>query len=228
MTELTFDFQAGATTSRRAITLRQFVIAGWTGRDQHKLQEHIEELRLLGVTPPASTPCFYPGGRELPTTAPEIDCLGAESSGEAEFAILVDEDGGWWVGVGSDHTDRKVEAYSVAVSKQVCPKPVAPVLWRFDDVAGHWDQLELRSWVQEGTGWTLYQEGSVAAMRDPRDLAEAYRALGRNLGPGTLMLGGTLAAIGGIRPRAGFRMELRDPVLGRAITHSYTANWLAE
>jgi len=228
MTELTFDFHSGGTATRRTLSLRHFVIAGWTGRDQHKLQEHIEELRLLGVTPPASTPCFYPGGRELPTTAAEIDCLGGESSGEAEFLILVDEQGGWWVGVGSDHTDRKVETYSVAVSKQLCPKPVAPALWRFDDVAEHWDRLELRSWVRESEDWVLYQEGSVAAMRDPRDLAAAYRALGRELPPGTIMLGGTLAAIGGIRPRASFRMELRDPVLGRAITHSYTANWLAE
>ncbi|MDJ0388757.1 DUF2848 domain-containing protein [Roseomonas sp. E05] len=228
MTELTFDFHAGAETTRRTLALRHFVIAGWTGRDMHKLQEHIEELRLLGVTPPASTPCFYPGGRELPTTAGEIDCLGDESSGEAEFLILVDEQGAWWVGVGSDHTDRKVETYSVAVSKQVCPKPVASALWRFEDVAEHWDRLELRSWVQEGGDWVLYQEGSVAAMRDPRDLAKAYRALGRALLPGTIMFGGTLPAIGGIRPRAGFRMELRDPVRGRAISHSYAANWLAE
>ncbi|MBI0435853.1 DUF2848 domain-containing protein [Roseomonas sp. KE0001] len=228
MTELTFDFLSVGSADRRSVAIKSFVIAGWTGRDTHKLQEHIEELRLLGVTPPASTPCFYPGGRELPTTAATIDCLGAESSGEAEFAILVDEDGTWWVGIGSDHTDRKVETYSVAVSKQVCPKPIAPVLWRFDEVAEHWDRLELRSWVQDGADWTLYQEGAVAAMRDPRDLAAAYKALGRELLPGTLMLGGTLAAIGGIRPRAGFRIELRDPVLGRVINHTYTANWLAE
>lgn len=228
MTELSFDFHIGAEVSRRAVSLRHFVIAGWTGRDEHKLREHIEELRLLGVAPPASTPCFYSGGRELPTTAGAIDCLGGESSGEAEFLILVDEHGHWWVGVGSDHTDRKVEAYSVAVSKQLCPKPVAPALWRFEDVADHWDRLELRSWVQEGAEWVLYQEGSVAAMRDPRDLAAAYRALGQELPAGSIMFGGTLAAIGGIRPRASFRMELRDPVLGRTITHSYTANWLAE
>ncbi|HEY8614465.1 MAG TPA: DUF2848 domain-containing protein [Roseomonas sp.] len=228
MTELTFDFYAGDAVTRRSVVLHQLVIAGWTGRDVHKLQEHIEELRLLGVTPPASTPCFYPGGRELPTTAAEIDCLGQESSGEAEFVILVDADGSWWVGVGSDHTDRKVETYSVSVSKQLCPKPVASSLWRFEDVAGHWDKLELRSWVNEGADWVLYQEGSVAAMRDPRDLAEAYRDMGRDLPPGTMMLGGTLAAIGGIRPRTGFRMELHDPVRGRSISHSYTANWLAE
>jgi hypothetical protein len=227
MAELTFDFHTGDSVERRGFTLQHFIIAGWTGRDMHKLQEHIEELRLLGVTPPASTPCFYVGGKELPTTEAAIDCLGAESSGEVEYFILADEQGAWWVGLGSDHTDRQVETYSVAVSKQMCPKPVAGALWRFEDVAGHWDRLELRSWVQEEKGQVLYQEGSVAAMRDPRDLIAAYRTAGHELLPGTIMFGGTLAAIGGIRPRQSFRMELRDPVRGRTIVHEYTARWLA-
>lgn len=228
MTELTFEFQAGGMTTRRGVALRDLVIAGWTGRDPHKVQEHIEELAALGVAPPPSTPCFYRAGLETLTTASAIDCLGGESSGEAEFVILVDDAGRWWVGLGSDHTDRQVESYSIGVSKQMCPKPVAPVLWAFDEVKDHWDSLQLRSWVQEEGGWAPYQEGGVAAMRDPRDTVAAHEAQGRGaLGAGTLMFGGTLPAIGGIRPRQGFRMELRDPVLGRAITHEYTARWLA-
>ena len=49
-----------------------------------------------------------------------------------EFVILKLDDG-LWVGVGSDHTDRKVESYNVTVSKQLCGKPIAPTLWRYDD-----------------------------------------------------------------------------------------------
>jgi hypothetical protein len=226
MTELAFEFHADGQASRRAVMVRDLVIAGWTGRDPHKVQEHIEELRLLGVAPPPSTPCFYRAGAELLTTAPEIDCLGGESSGEAEYFILVDAGGAWWVGVGSDHTDRKVESYSITVSKQMCPKPVGTALWRFEDVADHWDSLEIRSWVDDGEGRALYQEGSIAAMRDPRDTVAAYRAAGHDLRPGTILFGGTLPVIGGIRPRRQFDMELRDPVRGRAIRHSYTARWL--
>ncbi len=35
------------------------------------------------------------------------------------------------------------------------------------------------------------------------------------------MFGGTLGAIGGIRPASRFEMELEDPVLGRSLTHAY-------
>jgi hypothetical protein len=226
MTDLTFEFHAGTAAVRRTVTARDLVIAGWTGRDPHKVQEHIEELRLLGVAPPPSTPCFYRVGAELLTTATEIDCLGAEASGEAEYFVLVAEDGGWWVGAGSDHTDRKVEGYSIPVSKQMCPKPVAPVLWRFEEVADRWDSLEIRSWVDDGQGRVAYQEGSVAAMLDPRDTAAACRAAGHELLPGTIMFGGTLPVIGGIRPRRQFTMQLRDPARGRSIEHGYTARWL--
>ena len=54
--------------------------------------------------------------------------------------MLVGWQGRIFVGTGSDHTDRKVESYSVTVSKQMCDKPIAPVLWDLDDVIGHWDQ----------------------------------------------------------------------------------------
>jgi hypothetical protein len=226
MKELTFEFQAVGRSECRTIAVRDLVIAGWTGRDQHKVQEHIEELRQLGVAPPPSTPCFYRAGVELLTTSAQIDCLGTESSGEAEYFLLVDQGGAWWIGVGSDHTDRKVESYSITVSKQMCPKPIGTTVWRFEDVADHWDGLEIRSWVSEGEARVLYQEGSIAAMRDPRDTVSSYRQAGCDLTPGTIMFGGTLPVLGGIRAHRRFEMELRDPVRDRAIRHAYTARWL--
>ena len=42
---------------------------------------------------------------------------------------------GLWLTLGSDHTDRKVEAYSINVSKQMCPHPIGKHLWHFADVA---------------------------------------------------------------------------------------------
>ena len=226
MRRMSFDLSRDGRVTRREIGVADLVIAGWTGRDPHKVQEHIEELAALGVAPPPSTPCFYRAGVETLTQAEAVDCLGADSSGEAEFVILVDEAGAWWVGVGSDHTDRKVESYSITVSKQMCPKPVSTLFWAFEEVAPHWDQLQLRSWVEEDGQVVPYQEGSVAAMRDPRDTAAQYERQFGPLTPGTLMLGGTLPAIGGIRPRQAFSMMLHDPVRSRSIEHRYTARWL--
>jgi hypothetical protein len=44
---------------------------------------------------------------------------------------------------------------------------------------------------------------------------------GPDLPPGTVMFGGTLGAIGGIRPASRFEMELEDPVLNRRMSHAY-------
>jgi len=41
------------------------------------------------------------------------------------------------------------------------------------------------------------------------------------LASGTVMLCGTLGAIGGIRPAARFEMVLEDPVLARSMSHAY-------
>lgn len=192
-------------------------IAGWAGRDQAAVQHHIEELAAIGVPRPSTTPLFYRASAALLTQDPIIAVLGADSSGEAEPLLLITHEGPL-IGLASDHTDRAAERWSVTHSKQLCAKPVAPILWRFAEVAPHWDSLILRAWIPDGDdGWTLYQDGPVSSLRAPDELT----ALAGDLPPGTAMLCGTLGAIGGVRPAQGFRMELHDPVLGRTITHEY-------
>ncbi|WP_206118843.1 DUF2848 family protein [Chromobacterium fluminis] len=145
---------------------RRLIIAGWTGRDRQAVEHHIHELAALGVSPPASTPCFYPLSPQLLTTAARIEVPRAHSSGEVEYVLLADADG-LYVGVGSDHTDRQVEAYDVTVSKQMCAKPLSVGLWRFDEVAAHWDQLQMRCWRSRNGERELYQEGSAAGLLPP-------------------------------------------------------------
>jgi len=125
-----------------------------------------------------------------------------------------------WLGLGSDHTDRKAERMGIALSKQLCVKPIAAALWRFDEVSAHWDELTLRAHATIDGTRVVYQEGRLAAMRHPSDLV-ARMSAGAPLAPGTVLFCGTLAAIGGIRPASRFEMELSDPVLGRTITHAY-------
>ena len=199
------------------LPFQHLVIAGWTGRDEAALEIHMRELEELGVRRPKSTPVFYRVSASLMTTAPEIEVIGTDSTGEVEFVVL-NHDGRLWIGVGSDHTDRKAETVGVTLSKQMCPKPIGPQLWSLADVEPHWDDLILRSYVSSGGQRTLYQEGKVSAMRHPRDLIRLY---GNSFGGGTAMFCGTFGVIGGIRWAERFDMELEDPVLGRRLTHGY-------
>jgi hypothetical protein len=208
---------AGAAT----VTLDRGVIAGWTGRDTAALQKHIKELEALGVKAPATTPIYYRVAARRFTTADTIECSGSASSGEAE-CVLLRHAGKTWVGVGSDHTDREVETYGIAVSKQVCDKPVGKDFWAFDEVVDHWDQLILRSYVFENGAKVLYQEGPAAALQPPQVLIKGATDGSDVLAENTMMLCGTHAAIGGIRPSPTFFIECEDPVLGRTLRHSYS------
>jgi hypothetical protein len=217
---LNLEFRTRTGAQTRPATIRQLVIAGWTGRDRLAMEKHIRELEELGVKRPASTPVYYRVGATRLTTASSIQVSGGESSGEVEF-VLAQFDGRLWVGVGSDHTDRKVETIGVTISKQLCEKPVGAAFWPFDEVAGHWDQLVLRSYIVEGGQRKLYQEGPVTTMQDPQELIAAGNPGTKSLPEGTAMYCGTLAAKGGIRPSPRFEMELHDPVLQRTLTHAY-------
>ncbi len=201
-------------------TPADLVIAGWTGRDIQAVEAHIAELAAIGVARPPHVPCFYRVSAALLTAAGTIQVSGTDSSGEVEF-VLYGAAGGMLVGLGSDHTDRKVETYSVRVSKQMCAKPICGSVWRFEDVADHWDSLILRSWAVNGGERARYQEGKVSAMRTPDDLIGRYTGGAAALPVGTVMFGGTLVVQGGLRPAERFEMEIADPVLGRSLSHAY-------
>ena len=155
------------------------VIAGWTGRDVAALEHHIEELKAIGVQPPSKVPLYYRVAASLLTQAEAIQVVGDDTSGEAE-PVLVGTADRLWVTVGADHTDRKLETYGVAQSKQVCPKVIGRSAWRFEDVEPHWDQLILRSFIEQAGKKVPYQEGLLAkiahAARSHRRLAPRRQA----------------------------------------------------
>lgn len=200
---------------------RRLIIAGWTGRDHEAVEAHIQELEELGVARPPSVPCYYRVSNARIGTAERMQVSGSDTSGEVEFVMAMSENG-LLIGVGSDHTDRQLETINVSQSKQICDKLVAPEFWHFDDVADHWDQLVLSSWIIEGGKRHLYQQGTVDHMLSVAELrAGLAKETGDDLQTGDVMFGGTLAAIGGIRPSPVFEIQLFDPVLDRGIAHRY-------
>ena len=219
MYDLTFTIDAQNTTTPLTMPIDQAVLAGWTGRDPVARDKHIAELEAIGIARPATTPIYYRVSARRVTLSDSIEVSGGDSSGEAEF-FLIGWQGRIFVGAGSDHTDRKVETYSVTVSKQMCDKVVAPVLWELEEVAGHWDQMILRSFAWIGGARVLYQEGALDCMLPVKELIQ--RGFGdKGLPDGCIMFGGTFAAIGGIRPASRFEFELVDPILKRRIGHGY-------
>lgn len=227
--KLSFQIVDTAEPRSLVVDIHSLVIAGWVGRDVAATEHHIDELAALGVKRPSTYPLYYRVAAAQLTQASSIQVLGADSSGEAEvFAFC--EGGEMFVSLVSDHTDRKLEAQGVAISKQVCAKPVARNAWRYADVAAHWDDLILRSTIEDNGAQVAYQEGSLAALRPPLELIAGYgRSTGRDgnhLADGSAMSCGTLAAIGGVRPARSFAMELFDPHRKRSLTHRYAVEVL--
>lgn len=216
---LTFDRLWQDKRDRVAVQIDTLIVAGWAGRDSHAIKHHIEELAAIGVPRPSSVPLFYRIGTGQLSQTTQLQVLGPDTSGEVEPVVLSLADG-LWVTVGSDHTDRKAESAGVALSKQLCSKVVGTGLWRYDEVAPHWDSLILRAWATIDGQRVLYQEGAVSDLRSPADLMQRYSNTA-TLPPGSLMFGGTIGAIGGIRPGTRFEMELEDPVLKRKLGHGY-------
>jgi hypothetical protein len=222
MITLNFDIPEAAPL---AVAVDTLVIAGWTGRDRAAIEHHIEELAALGVPRPSTVPLYYRVSHAALTQADRIEALGEESSGEAE-PVLLRAQGRWWLTVGSDHTDRKVEAYSVAVSKQMCAKPLARQAWCWDDVEAYADELILRSEVYEGGRWVAYQQGTLASIRPLPDLVGGYVG-GASPADGLVMFCGTLAvrpdATGrGVRPTPRLRLAIEDARRRRSLVHEYS------
>ncbi len=201
----------------------RLIIAGWTGRDADKVQEHIEELAAIGVPKPSTVPVFYQVSASRLTQSENIQVVGNGESGEVEF-VLANIGGDIYVGLGSDHTDRDAEVHGITLAKQMCDKPISHELWALNDVLAHWDHIELEARIRIHQEQHIYQKGSVADMLHPVDLLNKLAASrhGEPLQPGEWMMCGTLPAIGGIKPAHHFSMRLHDPVRNRSIFKEYS------
>jgi hypothetical protein len=119
----------------------RMINAGFTGRDQAEVRHHLDELSAKGIVVPDETPLIYPVIPATLTTEERIVVYGQQTSGEIEFVLFVKNENEIYVGIGSDHTDRKLEETDIPRAKQVCPNIVSPVVWDLQDVSAHWDDL---------------------------------------------------------------------------------------
>jgi uncharacterized protein DUF2848 len=206
--------------------VRHVVCAGYTSRDRSDAERHIQELGSLGIARPKEVPNFFAVASYLATTDQVIEVQGPFTSGEAEVALLFGANGPW-VTVASDQTDRFAERHSVPAAKQLCPKVLAPTVWRLADVEGHWDELELRAWVRTGRKRALYQEAKLGSLLALDTLLSGLRRrVGRAL-DGVVMLSGTVPTVDGQMIYGdAYELELADPRLDRAIRTQYAVRVL--
>lgn len=222
--QLNFSLRCASGTQALSADIDHFVIAGWAGRDHAAIEHHIEELAAIGVPRPSAVPLFYRVATNQLSQEATVQMVGPESSGEVEV-LLFSHAGRSYVSLTSDHTDRKLEAHSVALSKQLCAKPVAREAWPLDEVLPHWDSLRIVSTIVEDGQEVEYQNGTLDSLRNVGDLA--LRHCGQQQLPdGMAMSCGTVAVIGGIRPSTRFGMMLVDERLGRRLAHHYEVDCL--
>ncbi len=207
--------------------LNKVLIAGWAGRDKAGVQHHIDELQAIGVAPPSETPLFYEVSRDRLNRSGHIQEVGPNSGGEVEL-VLWRLGGVLYLGLGSDHTDRALESHSVALSKQICDKPVSDRVIALNDLACPLDDLTLRCNIFEDGDWIVYQHGGLNALIAPGDLLDMARARGAISTTDDLaMFCGTLPAIGGVRTPDRYHMTLEHPDGSVLVTLRYRVERLA-
>ena len=206
--------------------IKRQVLTGRTSRDVEDVLKHLEELRKQGANLPGNeAPVYHKKITERITTGTEIELLSpeAKTSGEVEPAFLIDHDEKIYVTVSSDHTDREVQTYNSNIAKQLYDTVLSPIVWRYDDVIGHWDELIMEAYVMEDGKEVLYQRGKLEEMLRPEVFLEAskHKMADKDL-RGSVILGGTFPTVTGqLNYGHHFRMLLIDPVKGRQIEHTY-------
>lgn len=166
---MTLSFRVLGGDERIELTDFRGIVAGYTGRDAVAVQHHIDELAAIGVAPPPEVPMFYSVEAETVNSDPEYCDSAHLTSGEIE-PVYIRHRGTYYLGVGSDHTDRDLERIDIGDSKRACPKPVGAEVIRIGSTA-ELAALDLDGALARCTvDGRLYQEGGLDGLRTAADL----------------------------------------------------------
>lgn len=211
--------------TEQKIDLDKLIVVGFAGRDIKKTMEHIHELEAEGIKCPKSVPVIYQCAKEILTTNDNIDVIADKTSGEVEYLVLI-RDGKYYIGLGSDHTDRSLEAVSIHKSKQVCLKPYATDFWAYDEIKEHFSEIKLVS-TQVVDGKEIeYQMGVTS---DLLPLETIIAAVEKEISTAnSLIFTGTVPLKEGFKFGSKFSCKLIDEKLNRELALTYTVTVIQE
>lgn len=217
---LTLESQHG--TKPLSFSVQTMINAGYVGRNQAEVRRHVEELAAKGIPAPKSTPVLFPKVPRALVTDESIEVYGEETSGELEYVLLIRDENEIYVGLGSDHTDRKLEETDIPRSKQVCPNVLSKTVWPLSEVAGHWDDLLMRCDVTREGMKTPYQETRLKAILAPHDLISFVKSRVKISLQDAVIYSGTVGLLSGEFINADrFEAELVDEELNRRLALAY-------
>ncbi len=205
--------------------LKNLLVVGFAGKDIEKTMEHIHELEAEGIKCPRKVPVLYQCEKQILTDKNEIEVIGNKTSGEVEYLILI-KDGKIYIGVGSDHTDREMEAVSIHKSKQVCLKPYAQDFWDYEEIKDHFDDIKLVS-TQVVDGKTVdYQCGVTSDLLPMQRIMDELKT--EIDIDNSLIYTGTVPLKDGFKFGEEFSCKLVDEKLNREICLSYKVKVIEE
>src|SRR5690606_4390915 len=127
----------------------------------------------------------------------------------------------WYLGVGSDHTDRDLEREDIARAKAACPKPLGPDLLPLPDPPAGPDPDWDATTVSARADGEAYQDGTLAALRTPGDLLARLAAFTGDDGGDLVVYGGTVPLrTGSFHFGSRWELRLATPT-GAVLAHEY-------
>lgn len=227
MSYMKFNVVTANGTEALELNYERVFAIGYAGRNMEKTMEHIKELeRDLGVPAPKKIPTIFQCGNYTLTQEKDLHFVGAKSCGEVEYVIVI-KNGKIYIGVGSDHTDRELEAASVPKAKQICAKPICDTLWDYEEMKDHWDGIALNSWQTVNGEEIPYQKGSLA---DILPVEVILKELNERVGgiDNCVIFSGTVPVLNGFHYGSNFRYEMVDEKLGRKLASDYNCIVITE
>jgi hypothetical protein len=232
--------------STKSVIVKKLYLGRNTSRDIQGTKASLDALRAEGYSVHGN-PNVCRKSRFLLTNEKTIEIQGPQTSGEAEYVAIFHQ-GEIYISVGSDHNDRSLQylwtaalgkVFDTAKTKQMCPAVVATTAWRYEDVKGHWDKLNLKSFVTVNGSKIPFQDFNLT------DLVDLEYHIRNNLSSkedGTILFGGSSDMVAtvpstvykgqssllGVYFPPDFSFELVDPVLNRKISHSYSISSIEE